>query len=327
MSKNAVTLLGLGLLILTLTSTLWIAGLASEPADTNPAASQLRRTATLASQPIEADTVADLSRTFAAVDYTWPPAAPRGVPPLALQQLPRDFADINDAEQRKSLFLRAVLPIVLMENRRLQEQRDLATLLLKRRLPSEGSAPYRWLKELARELRVQGDLRQKTVQTTLLRRLDQIPPALALAQAAIESGWGSSRFALEGNSLFGQWTFDGEAGLEPNARDAEATHFVAHFPNLRASVRAYMRNLNTNRAYREFRDARAALRQARKPLSPTELAGHLQRYSQRGKDYVRELLRIINGRTLAMLPRPPAADSRAQVTLAQRSTRPTATGS
>ena len=316
MSKNAVTLLGLGLLLLTLTSTLWIAGLASESDDAHPAARQLRQTAVHAIQPIAADSVADLRQAFAAFDYTWPPVAPHGVPPLALQQLPKDFAGISDAEQRKSLFLRAVLPIVLMENRRLQEQRDLATLLLKHRFPATDSAPYRWLKELAQELHIHGDLHEESVQTTLLRRLDQIPPALALAQAAIESGWGSSRFALEGNSLFGQWTFNGEAGLEPNERDSEATHFVAHFPNLRASVRAYMRNLNTNHAYREFRNARAALRQARKPLSPTELAGHLQRYSQRGKDYVRELLRIINGRTLAMLPGLPASKSGPPATLA-----------
>jgi Bax protein len=304
MSKNAVTMLGLGLLILTLSSTLWIAGQASESTeadDSQPIAH--------ASRPFEAKTVAELSRTFKKFDYAWPPSAPSGVPPLALQQLPQDFADISDAEQRKSLFLRAVLPIVLMENRRLQEQRDLATLLLKHRFPPVDSAPYHWLVDLAKELRVKGDLHQDRVQATLLRRLDQIPPALALAQAAIESGWGSSRFALEGNSLFGQWTFDGESGLEPNQRDAEANHFVAHFPNLRASVRAYMRNLNTNRAYREFRDARAALRRAQQPLSPTELAGHLQRYSQRGKDYVRELRRIINGRTLAMLPEMPAKDS------------------
>jgi Bax protein len=139
------------------------------------------------------------------------------------------------------------------------------------------------------------------VRKKLLGRLDIIPPALALAQAAIESGWGTSRFAREGNSLFGQWTYVNSKGLEPNQRDEGATHFVASFPDLRASVRAYMRNLNTGNAYHEFRTARAATRAAGQPLQASKLAEHLHRYSQRGEDYVSEIRRLINSPSIAAL--------------------------
>jgi Bax protein len=292
MRNNTITLLGAGLLFLVLTGTAVVATQAESP-------TEVAMTSAGAPKVVNADSAPELARLFDELGYQWPPRELASVPAVTLKALPHDF-DSLPTEERKSLFLRSLLPIVLLENRRLQERRALASLLLsKEQLPAKNSATYIWLNNVAREMRVRGDLTAPETRQRLLRRLDEIPPVLALAQAAIESGWGTSRFAREGNSLFGQWTFQSDNGLEPSQRDDDANHFVQAFPNLQASVRAYMRNLNTSRAYREFRDSRAAMRAAGKDLSAEELASHLRRYSQRGMDYVRELQRIINSRSLA----------------------------
>jgi len=297
MKKHSIALLGLGLLTLTLVAAIVIAAQTSayarSAAPVAPAA--------IHAKDVSADTVSALDGVFENIGYNWPPGGRQSIPPLMLTELPNDFGQIRDVDKRRELFLRALLPIVLIENQRLREQRALATWLLESGLPADGSPMRDWLNKLAEQLRVRGDLNEPAVREKILLRLDEIPPALALAQAAIETGWGSSRFALEGNSLFGQWTFGKTGGLTPNDRDADATHLVASFPDLRASVRAYMRNLNTGNAYHEFRTARAVTRSTGKPLSADELAGHLHRYSARGDDYITEIRRIIRSPAIALL--------------------------
>ncbi len=246
-------------------------------------------------------TTQQLDHRFEVEHYEWPPSAKQTVPPLILAELPDDFAKFQDHKKRQNLFLRALLPIVLIENRRIREQRELAKLLLEGEQPAEGSSMHSWLTNLAKKLRVYGDLKNPEVAARLLSRLDEIPPAMALAQSAIETGWGTSRFAMEGNSLFGQWTFMRSNGLEPLKRDPDATHYVASFPTLRDSVRAYMRNLNIGHAYREFRQARAKLRTQGDSLQAEALAAYLQRYSQRGENYVADLQRMIKSRHIAFL--------------------------
>ncbi|MDT8383512.1 MAG: glucosaminidase domain-containing protein [Gammaproteobacteria bacterium] len=289
-------LLGLGLLCLVMITATVVATQSPSPAP---------RTAGLTPehhpQKVRAESAASLQELFEASRYEWPPRGQHSVPPLLLTRLPEDFDQLESPNQRRELFLRALLPIVLIENRRLREQRALAAWLLNGNLPAADSPLYAWLTGLAQHFRVRGDISQPAVRERLLGRLDVIPPALALAQAAIESGWGSSRFALQGNSLFGQWTFDDDKGLEPEQRADEATHLVASFPDLQASVRAYMRNLNTGNAYHEFRTARAASRAAGQALQAGTLATHLHRYSQRGDDYVEEIRRIIHSPSLALL--------------------------
>jgi len=167
--------------------------------------------------------------------------------------------------------------------------------------PEHGSDTHKWLKNLAKKFRVHGDLTNPRVAAKLLGRLDEIPPALALAQSAIETGWGTSRFALQGNSLFGQWTFKRSKGLKPTDRKLDAAHYVASFPTLRDSVRAYMRNLNIGHAYKEFRQERARLRADGDSLQAEELAVYLFRYSQRGEHYVVDLQRMIKSRHIAFL--------------------------
>ncbi len=249
----------------------------------------------------QASTSRDLNRIFEVERYEWPPTDQQTVPPLILTKLPADFAKMQDHKKRQNLFLRALLPIVLIENRRIREQRELAQLLFESELPVQGSATHNWLKNLAKKLRVHGDLTDPEVRALLLNRLDEIPPAMALAQSAIETGWGTSRFAMEGNSLFGQWTFKRSNGLKPSNRDSDATHYVASFPTLRDSVRSYMRNLNIGHAYGEFREARAMLRAEGTSLQAEELAVYLHRYSQRGEKYVADLQRMIKSRHIAFL--------------------------
>ncbi len=296
MKKHSIALLGLGLLTLVLTSAMLVAAKTSAHTLSSSAAPIATHV-----KDVSADTVNALDSVFEKIDYNWPPGGAQSVPPVMLNKLPNDFGKIFDVDKRRELFLRAVLPIVLVENQRLREQRELVSWLLESGLPVDGSPMRDWLNNLVKELRIRGDLNEPAVREKILLRLDEIPPALALAQAAIETGWGSSRFALEGNSLFGQWTFGKTGGLTPNKRDADATHLVASFPDLRASVRSYMRNLNTGNAYHELRTFRAAAHAAGKPLSAYELAGHLHRYSARGEDYITEIRRIIRSPAIAVL--------------------------
>ncbi len=293
MKKHSIALLGLGLLTLVLVTAVVVAA-------QTPGHKLLGDVAMLA-KSVSADTTRALDSVFEKTDYNWPPAGEQSVPPLVLNKLPDDFGKILSVKKRRELFLRALLPIVLIENQRLHEQRELATWLLEDQLPAKGSHMRDWLTKVAKQLRVRGDLNKPAVRKKLLIRLDEIPPALALAQAAIETGWGSSRFALQGNSLFGQWTFVKASGLTPENRDTDATHLVASFPDLRASVRAYMRNLNTSNAYHEFRTFRAEARATGKPLRAYQLAVHLHRYSARGENYIAEIQRIIRSPAIAAL--------------------------
>jgi len=127
--------------------------------------------------------------------------------------------------------------------------------------------------------------------------MDEIPVSLAIAQAAKETGWGTSRFAQEGNALFGQWTWSGE-GLKPKDSDKNEGHKVMRFNVLQASVRAYQRNLNTHSSYRAFRSARAQLRNKGKPLDSLILAKYLDEYAQTGDQYVEVLQKIIKQNNL-----------------------------
>ena len=122
--------------------------------------------------------------------------------------------------------------------------------------------------------------------------MDQIPVSMAIAQAAKETGWGTSRFAQEGNALFGQWTWSGE-GIKPAGAEDDTTHKVMKFKVLQASVKAYQRNLNTHSSYREFRSARAELRDNGKNLDSLVLSKHLDKYAETGKEYVKILQQII----------------------------------
>ena len=128
--------------------------------------------------------------------------------------------------------------------------------------------------------------------STLKIRMDEIPASLAIAQAAKETGWGTSRFALEGNALFGQWTFSGD-GIKPKSSDNDKTHKVMKFQILKASVRAYQRNLNTHSSYKKFRKLRAQSRDNDEKLDSLILADCLDQYAATGAEYTKILKKII----------------------------------
>ncbi len=246
---------------------------------------------------IEAQAAELLRRNFLRLGYDiGAVGAGRGVPRIILASLPPDLSELDAPAARKEVFLAAMLPLVLQVNeeiasrrRRLEHIR--AGLAAGQPLDAGDRA---WLHEIAAAYGV-----PDPDPDILMPRIDQIPVSLALAQAAEESGWGTSRFARDGNALFGQWSF-GEAAMRPRQASRDG-YGVRAFDNLLEAVRAYARNLNTHAAYREFRQARAALRRAGKPLDGHALAGTLTRYSARGPAYVRSLRAIIAANGLGAL--------------------------
>ena len=179
------------------------------------------------------------------------------VKPVALTLLPQEIKMIENTKKRKEFFIQIVLPLIVKENNNIRIDRK--TLFSVINKSNNSVAEKQWLEKKYKQYGVKsGDL------SSLKVRMDEIPVSLAIAQAAKETGWGTSRFAQEGNALFGQWTWSGE-GLKPKDADADKGHKVMKFNVLQASVRAYQRNLNTHRTYREFRKARAELRDLNKP--------------------------------------------------------------
>ncbi|MGH6954285.1 MAG: glucosaminidase domain-containing protein [Alphaproteobacteria bacterium] len=220
------------------------------------------------------------------------------VKPIFVAAIPKDLKDLPTVTQRKQLFLGALLPLVLEVNDSILEDRDYLQGLARRLADGEdiGDEDRAWLSGLFGAYQVEpGDV------GALLERVDVVPSSLALAQAALESGWGTSRFALEGRALFGQRTYGGESGLRPSSVEGGGTFLVRSFPDLRDAVRAYMRNLNTNLAYREFRAQRAESRRQGSGPRGESLVVHLARYSERGHEYVKALGRIIRENNLESL--------------------------
>lgn len=210
------------------------------------------------------------------------------VPRVYLKTLPPDWPGDLAVKQRKRLFIAGVLPLILAENEKIRETRATMLSLLNRPEGQWTEEERAWLGQLAEAYRL------ATIDADALRaRVDVIPADLALAQAAIESGWGTSRFAREGNALFGQWVWGEGQGIVPKQRKAGMTHSVRKFATLRDSVAGYMRNLNTHAAYRALRQVRARQRAAGKTPSGLVLAAGLSRYSERGEVYVEEVRSVI----------------------------------
>ena len=218
------------------------------------------------------------------------------VPNLAPDAVPRDLDAVSVGE-RKRLFVRMLLPHVLFQNEVIRRERALVRETLK--ALEAGRVPdgrrRRRLAALFRKYRFRRpDSAADAVRLRrLLRRVDEIPPSLALAQAAIESGWGLSRFAREGNNIFGHWKTRGEGGMVPAERPEGASYSLAVFSHLSEAVEKYFLNLNTHAAYRGFRDLRARMRKRGLALDPILLATALEDYSSRGREYVIDLVEVM----------------------------------
>ena len=207
------------------------------------------------------------------------------VKPVSLSLLPEEMKAIENTKKRKEFFIQIILPLIIKENNNIRlERKKLFNVLNKSR---NTSSEKKWLEQKFKQYGViNKDL------LTLKIRMDEIPASMAIAQAAKETGWGTSRFALEGNALFGQWTWSGE-GIKPAGADEDTTHKVMKFKVLQASVKAYHRNLNTHSSYREFRSVRAELRDKGKALDGIILSDYLDKYAATGKEYIRILQKII----------------------------------
>ena len=212
------------------------------------------------------------------------------VKPVALTLLPAEIKMIESTKKRKEFFIQIVLPLVLKENNNIRLDRKMLFSIINK--SNNTQLEKKWLEKKYKQYGVNSkDL------SVLKVRMDEVPVSLAIAQAAKETGWGTSRFAQEGNALFGQWTWSGE-GLKPKEADEDKGHKVMKFNVLQASVRAYQRNLNTHPSYENFRLARAQLRDAGKILDSIVLAQFLDNYAETGNQYVEVLQKIIKQNNL-----------------------------
>ena len=207
-----------------------------------------------------------------------------------LTRLPKELKNIESPKKRKKLFIQIVLPLIIEENLKIRfDRKKLFQILNKNNTTERDKA---WLNLKFKQYGIKNkDLSKLKI------RLDEIPVSLAIAQAAKETGWGSSRFAQEGNALFGQWTWSGE-GIKPLDLEKDKKHKVAKFKILKASVRAYQRNLNTHSSYKEFRIERAIQRDNEEKLNSLKLVNYLEKYAETGKEYTEVLKKIITQNNL-----------------------------
>ncbi len=207
------------------------------------------------------------------------------VKPIYFTQFPRDLDNLRSVQLKKETFIKIVLPLIVAENEKILDDREKLRLLIEKKFTSD--LEKQWLRQKLLEYKVKrGNLEE------LMFRMDKIPVSIALAQAAKESGWGTSRFALEGNAIFGQWTWDGQ-GIAPLKRDDNKSHKILKFPILRASVKAYKNNLNTHKSYSKFREKRKQLREKNKDITGLSLTDTLKNYAQTGSEYTKILNQII----------------------------------
>ena len=206
------------------------------------------------------------------------------VKPIYFTRLPKDLDEIKSVTQKKETFLQILLPLVVAENETTLKNRKYLFKILKKNQSVENT---NWINKKYKKYKVS----KKNVDE-LIEKMDIVPTSIALAQAAKESGWGTSRFALEGNAIFGQWTWNG-AGIEPLEKIAGQKHKILKFPLLRASVKAYINNLNSHNGYKSFRKKRLQLRNENKNLSGLDLIHELDNYAQTGKEYTKILEKII----------------------------------
>jgi len=212
------------------------------------------------------------------------------VKPFYISLLPKDLSLIEDIRERKELFIKIILPLILQENEKIEKDREKLFKLLAKK--SNTKKEKDWLKWKFKEYKIKNrDISELKI------RMDIVPVSLAIAQAAIESGWGTSRFALEGNALYGQWTWS-DKGLKP-LENVDGDHKVMHFKILTASIKAYKKNLNTHSGYIEFREARAKLRNLNERVTGLKLTQYLDKYSATGMEYTKKLELTIKKNSLS----------------------------
>ena len=209
---------------------------------------------------------------------------------INLDHLPTEMKNIENTKKRKNLFIQIILPLIIEENLKIKLDRKKLFVILNKN--NNTKSDLEWIGKKFKQYGV-----SKNDFPTLKTRMDEVPVSLAIAQAAKETGWGTSRFAQKGNALFGQWTWSGD-GIKPAGAEIDSTHKVASFKVLKASVKAYLRNLNTHPSYKEFRKERAIQRDNDEELNSLELVKYLDKYAETGIEYTKTLSKIIKQNSL-----------------------------
>jgi uncharacterized FlgJ-related protein len=246
---------------------------------------------------IEINSLDELSEFFDSLNYNsaaWQ-AGNRKIPRLTFDRVSKTWQKSSKnlpVKKKKEIFFRLMIPLVLIANEGVLKERELVKTL---------DESHKTLVELAKKYRVSLADQQKISESErkeLLEKVDIVPASLALAQAAEESGWATSRFTLEGNAFFGQWDFSGK-GMTPKQQRKELGNYgIARFDSPLGSVVGYIDNINISSAYKKFRQQRSELRAKNKPLSGWQLAGALDKYSERGQDYIDGIRHMIDYNTL-----------------------------
>ena len=204
---------------------------------------------------------------------------------------PPNFAETPAGKERKTMFFDYFVPIIKKLNSEIQQDRQLVL----KQCTDESASNSDKLSNLSEKYRInENNVKDQTLCEVLINRVDEVPTSLVLAQGANESAWGTSRFAQEGNNFFGQWCFKKGCGIVPKGRDSGKDHEVASFHSPQDSVRSYMMNLNTHNAYLSLRKIRQSLRKNGKKITGNELSHGLNKYSERGAAYGKELREMIH---------------------------------
>jgi len=247
---------------------------------------------------VESKNYDDVLQLFNEIGYTaeqWQ-AGIREVPRIEITNIPQRWQEVTQTipvSDKKNIFFRLTGSGILQANEKILSEREHLLNAIRKKDIQENE----WLASLGVKYKVIKQESEKLDNAALIelkKRVDIVPPSLALAQAAEESGWGTSRFAIKGNSLFGQWDFSGR-GIKPKEQRAELGNYgIAAFESPQDSIEAYMLNLNTHRAYERMRQKRAVFRQQNKQPAGWDLAKTLDKYSERGNDYVKSLHAIMS---------------------------------
>ncbi len=209
---------------------------------------------------------------------------------------PSSYYEIRDIKKQKEVFLNHLYKLIKKENEKILEDRKLIKNILLNNIFNINNVSNNFSKLL--KLHQKYKIKSIYSKEEFLKKVDIIPPSLALAQAAVESGWGKSRFVKEANNIYGHWTF-GEKGIIPEKREKNKKHKIRIFSSLQNSVSAYMLNLNTHRAYHLFRTTRFQLRKQNQNPTGSKLSSTMKNYSEIGDQYLKLLTNLINKQKLS----------------------------
>jgi len=203
---------------------------------------------------------------------------------------PSYYYKIKNIKAQKIAFANILLPLIKNENSKILTTREKIIKIFKDPYLPLKPKQISFLTKLAKRYKIKNIFNKDEY----LKKIDIIPPSIVLAQAAIESGWGKSRFVREANNIFGHWIYSNK-GLKPKSKyeHIKIDYSIRIFPSLEDSLAAYMLNLNRNRAYKEFREKRKELRDKNETISGLKLVYTLKNYSQLKEEYVKRLEKVI----------------------------------